>query len=873
MAYTETFPTVGEITSGQDQTWTEPSGDIDVSSIGGQNRAAATTENAYAYARCSTALASVNHRAFGILRYNGVTPSDNHLGMVAVGWASGAGSMQCYTFGLWNDGVGGKARLVKHDAAGSQTVLTSVVVTAPAQDTEYLCQLTRSVVGSQVFLTGEIDGVTVIDAFEDTSSPFTTGTLAGIVEFNNVAGVTSFRAFGAAETGLDHFTIEAADGSALRSQEAGTAFDVLLSARDAAGDLFTDFTGTVTVSATGATLNAGGGTTGSFVAGQKTVSLRIDALEEAVTIDVDDGSSHVGSSAEFAVWDLAATPVSPSRFDLTFSDHVAATGGQVHVSELEGFSPSDDPPVDADELATDWGYSLSGSATDPGKDELITFRHLAHMMSGYTRVDGAGEAWAYGDTQASLFAALVKKFLGGDATAADDSTEVAALALFAPLQLQDDQPNILASRNFMGLEVTPRDAARIGLLMENRGVWNGVKLLPASIFGTYGAAGTLLGEAAVPVDAALDGGEDANGDYLSLVLYGTGGDNQTTTGPGMFGWMWWVNYQNALTGVRPWPHLPGDAIMTDGAYGQNVLLIIPSLELVVAWQGDAGDSRSLGSDSTWNLNLKRIADAVTGVSPLTRAWPSADWADETPVNAELDESELDGLATAVGGRGIVIRSGYRVYTWGTQTGRTDWASCGKAILALVALKKISDYTLWQTFGNAVTSQQVEGLELGTEYFSRVVFTDGGGAIFETNEIAVTLDAGQVLHADAVLDAGGWTDTNGSSVEADLLASVLTTAAPDARSPVNPTSSQIAKFRIELAESASGILFKYGVRSTKLGRGQPGNLTVQLRSPDGSSLLAEWVHTDVGAVQEDFERDVSAITVAGQHQAWLIPSIG
>lgn len=868
MAFTETWPGLGAITSGQDNTWTNAAGSFQVESAAGSQWAVEQTLNDYAFARCETALASADHSITAPFRYNGQTPNDNLLCLVCVRFAAAANT--CIAAGYWAAGAGGAGniRLITN-VAGSQTVIGDASHANPAQDTTY--ELRLQVVGDEIKV--YLDGVLKLTVNDST---ITTGVRIGIGGYQNQADTNIFGTILASEVGLDHFTIEAADGVPLRSQKQGVAFDVVITARDAGGSVVTDFADTVDVSAAGATLSSGSGTTGAFTAGVLTRSLTFSTLGAAVVVSVEDTDTGLvtGDSAEFAVWDLEAVAVSATRNDLDWSDHAPSTGVQIHRSEVDDFVPSDDPPETADELAVDWGYDLDGSATDPGKDELITLRHLAHMMSGYGRVQGAGEAWSYGDIPAGLYGDLIKRFYGASFTGID-SNEIlndVAVQLFAPLQFQDDPDSILTTRQFRGTEMTPRGLAKIGLLVLNKGNWNGQRILPRSIFGTFGAPGSKLGEAVVPIDAASDEGADANANYVGFTPFGVGGENQTTTGPGMFGWMWWVNYQHGETGEKPWPHLPDDTIMLDGAYGQNVLIVIPSLHMVVAFQGNAGDSRSLSEDSTWNQNLKLLTDAVTGAGSLSPIFPTGDWDDESYANAGLDEATLEDFETNVGGRGIVTRYGYRIHTWGTQTGRSDWASAGKGILSLLALNAIANYTLIGTVGDGVTSYQDEtGLQLGAEYHYRVVPTDGGGPIFESNEVSVTVTEGQTALPASVVSRGNWTDTNDSTDNADIVAAVQTASLPDAKSPGNPTTGDVLKYKLEELLTANGLLIEFGLRKIEQGLGRTVNLTVELRSPDGSVLLDSWVHTNLGLSNDVIQEDISALELSGEHEVWLVPS--
>jgi CubicO group peptidase (beta-lactamase class C family) len=104
-----------------------------------------------------------------------------------------------------------------------------------------------------------------------------------------------------------------------------------------------------------------------------------------------------------------------------------------------------------------------------------------------------------------------------------------------------DGLNLVA--NWGGGSYSPNATARVGRLMLHRGEWNGRRLLGPAV-----------------VDAATR--------HAGM--------------PNHAGLGWWVN-QNA-DGTRPWPSAPADAFWGAGA-GQQFLLVIPSMELIVVRNG------------------------------------------------------------------------------------------------------------------------------------------------------------------------------------------------------------------------------------------------------------------------------------------------
>jgi hypothetical protein len=59
-------------------------------------------------------------------------------------------------------------------------------------------------------------------------------------------------------------------------------------------------------------------------------------------------------------------------------------------------------------------------------------------------------------------------------------------------------------------------------------------------------------------------------------------------------------------------------------------------------------------------------------------FPGAHWATRDPATLGLDPIWLDRLAESLGGRGCVIKDGYLVKTWGSQSEIGDWLSSAKA---------------------------------------------------------------------------------------------------------------------------------------------------------------------------------------------------
>ena len=55
-------------------------------------------------------------------------------------------------------------------------------------------------------------------------------------------------------------------------------------------------------------------------------------------------------------------------------------------------------------------------------------------------------------------------------------------------------------------------------------------------------------------------------------------------------------------------------------------------------------------------------------------FPGTEWSKSTPEQQEMDSAAIDRLADRIGGRGVVIRNGYLVKSWGAEQRRGDWFS-------------------------------------------------------------------------------------------------------------------------------------------------------------------------------------------------------
>jgi CubicO group peptidase (beta-lactamase class C family) len=229
-------------------------------------------------------------------------------------------------------------------------------------------------------------------------------------------------------------------------------------------------------------------------------------------------------------------------------------------------------------------YHAGGSA----KDRSITFHHLANMISGYSRGEAPGAAWAYNDHAINLYGYTLYHEVFGDAPSDVVPSRLSFLQFQGSFAVSDTQYGRLVG-------VSIRDFARIGLFWLNRGTWNGISQVPSSYFDLV----TNQVSPSLPLSTA-DGPESWN-----FGSFG-GGDNQDPTGPGRgeYGYNFWVNTNGF------WPGAPSNVFAAVGHGGVENCIVFPSLDLVAVGVG------SWGHPSTGPVNLLLAAvQGATSVDP------------------------------------------------------------------------------------------------------------------------------------------------------------------------------------------------------------------------------------------------------------------
>ncbi len=235
-----------------------------------------------------------------------------------------------------------------------------------------------------------------------------------------------------------------------------------------------------------------------------------------------------------------------------------------------------------------------------GKDAEITWRHLASQTSGYGLVEAPGKAFAYNDSALALYydnltrgvykqagTRILKEQLG-DVLGFQDKYTFEA---FGP----DDRPGRLA--------LSVRDHARLGLLYLRGGRWKEKQVLKPELV-------RLALNSPVSVELPRTSGQDAQ--MLPRQRTLGGGKNQTGVGPGVYSFNWWLNRTDKLD-RRLFADLPPDAYVASGHGGKRALWVIPSLDLIVAWN-DANiedhDDSPMNPRTKCNQAARLIRDSV-----------------------------------------------------------------------------------------------------------------------------------------------------------------------------------------------------------------------------------------------------------------------
>ena len=123
-------------------------------------------------------------------------------------------------------------------------------------------------------------------------------------------------------------------------------------------------------------------------------------------------------------------------------------------------------------------YFPEGAELLAPNQDRITLRHLLTMSAGLGTDRAPGASFYYDNRQTELVGVILRKVTG-------KTVEVLAQEdIFTPLGIRDFEWHKDASSGLptasRGLELRPRDWAKIGQLVLNRGVWEGKQIVPSS---------------------------------------------------------------------------------------------------------------------------------------------------------------------------------------------------------------------------------------------------------------------------------------------------------------------------------------------------------------------------------------------------------
>ncbi|MBI4602684.1 MAG: serine hydrolase [Planctomycetes bacterium] len=233
-----------------------------------------------------------------------------------------------------------------------------------------------------------------------------------------------------------------------------------------------------------------------------------------------------------------------------------------------------------------------------GKDAGITWRHLASQTSGYGLEEAPGAAYSYNDFALALYYdTLTAKVFREDGTAVLKTRLAGPLGFEDPFTFEAFGPKDRPGR----LAVSVRDLARFGLLYLRGGRWRGRQVLRRELVETALSS---------PVPAELPRTSGKEGAMLPGQRSIGGSRNITPVGPGVYSFNWWIN-----PGRRLFAAAPEDAFVASGHGGMRALWVIPSLDLIVAWNDssiDDHDATPGNPASRLNRAARLMVEAARG---------------------------------------------------------------------------------------------------------------------------------------------------------------------------------------------------------------------------------------------------------------------
>ena len=225
-----------------------------------------------------------------------------------------------------------------------------------------------------------------------------------------------------------------------------------------------------------------------------------------------------------------------------------------------------------DEKISKWGWPLKG------KDEAITFRHLANMTSGYMQPEKPSEAFAHNDFAVALMIRTLEKVFN------QSIGEAARQRIYKPIGMQDAPYHQVKTKDWKThgrAWISARDWARLSWFWMNQGNWNGKQLLDPEFV------------------------KQATRNQVPVEI--------NSTLAGRYGLYWWTNGVMA-NGRRPIPSAPEKTYMARGG-GGNYIIVVPEWNMVIvrlSTTSPDGDTRKGGiQEKLWDAFFSRLEKAVT----------------------------------------------------------------------------------------------------------------------------------------------------------------------------------------------------------------------------------------------------------------------
>jgi len=177
----------------------------------------------------------------------------------------------------------------------------------------------------------------------------------------------------------------------------------------------------------------------------------------------------------------------------------------------------------------------------------ITLRHLLTMSAKLGRSDAPGVSFDYNNGETELVGAVLQKATG-------KTVDVLAQEnIFEPLGITDVEwikdPFSGIAQSARGLILRPRDWAKIGQLVLNRGVWEGTQIVPAS---------WIVKSTAEQIKAG-----SASSEHIKA------------EGPNSYGYQWWLGRSLDKDRRVEWIAAMG--------FNSQKTIIIPALDMVVVF--------------------------------------------------------------------------------------------------------------------------------------------------------------------------------------------------------------------------------------------------------------------------------------------------